>query len=118
MKHAYLLILLVALAVSRGAEGGWIRWRRIWNGVKKVAKVITTAKAVAAVAAVVGRKRDLSEFDTNLDGLVNESELEDVFTTREARAVLDMADLDGNAQVTMDEFRQVMTELSDMHNRQ
>ncbi|XP_041360590.1 uncharacterized protein LOC121376871 [Gigantopelta aegis] len=115
MKHAYLLILLVALAVSRGAEGGWIRWRGIWNGVKKAAKVITTA---AAVAAVVGRKRDLSEFDKNLDGLVDESELEDVFTTREARAVLDMADLDGNAQVTMDEFRQVMTELSDMHNRE
>ena len=38
---------------------------------------------------------DLSEFDKNLDGFVDESELEDIFTTREARQVLEMADQDG-----------------------
>ncbi|XP_041360842.1 uncharacterized protein LOC121377051 [Gigantopelta aegis] len=95
MKHAYLLILLVALVVSRGAEGGWIRWKRVWNGVKRAATIYSTIKTVVSVAAVLGRKR---EFDKNLDGLVDESELEDVFTTREARTVLDMADLDGNAR--------------------
>ena len=35
---------------------------------------------------------DVSQFDKNLDGFVDESKLEDVFTKREARQVLEMAD--------------------------
>ena len=37
---------------------------------------------------------DASEFDKNLDGFIDESELYDVFTTRETRQVLEMADQD------------------------
>ena len=57
MKPTFLLILLIALAVTPRAQGGWVRWRRMWNAVKKTAAVISTIKTVAGIAAAVGRKR-------------------------------------------------------------
>ena len=57
MKPTFLLILLIALAVAPLAQGGWVRWRRVWNTVKTAATAYSTIKTVAGIAAAVGRKR-------------------------------------------------------------
>ncbi|XP_041360577.1 uncharacterized protein LOC121376858 [Gigantopelta aegis] len=99
MKYTLLLILLVAITLTPQADGGWIRWR--W---RKAADIATTA---AAVSVIVG-KRGLSEFDTNKDGHVDESELEDLFNTQEVRDIIERADgKDGN-KISLKEFQQFM----------
>ncbi|XP_041360519.1 uncharacterized protein LOC121376812 [Gigantopelta aegis] len=97
MKFILLLICLVAVTVNHQAESGWIRWRRVWERIRRIPHRLG---------------RDASEFDKNLDGLIDESELEDLFTTREARDILEMADKDGNDKIVLDEFQQILNEIN------
>ncbi|XP_041361611.1 uncharacterized protein LOC121377613 [Gigantopelta aegis] len=101
MKFPLLLILLVALTVNIEAKRR-INWRKVWKVVKIVARAIVD----------LGRKRDISTIDRNNDGFVDLSEVEEAFGTREARDILEMADEDGNSDVTVGEFQKFMTDLS------
>ncbi|XP_041361434.1 uncharacterized protein LOC121377490 [Gigantopelta aegis] len=107
MKYTLLLILLMAIVINHQTEG-WPRWRRIrirWRWRK--------AADIANILAGNG-KRDLSEFDTNKDGHVDESELEELFNKREVREILERADKDGNNKISMQEFQQFINELNKM----
>ncbi|XP_041361496.1 oncomodulin-like isoform X1 [Gigantopelta aegis] len=107
MKYVLLLLVMVAITVDYQAEA-W-RGRRFWRRAKRIYRYYRTYKLIAGV---VGRKRDLFEFDKNEDGFLDQSELEDVLNTREARDVLEMADEDGNSKVSMEEFQKMLTEMS------
>ncbi|XP_041361612.1 uncharacterized protein LOC121377614 [Gigantopelta aegis] len=90
MKYTLVLILLVAITFNHQTEGLGRRRRRNTNN--KDAGMLD--------------KRDLSEFDTNKDGHVDEAELENLFNTREARDILERAGgKDGNNTMTLQEFQ-------------
>ncbi|XP_041362028.1 uncharacterized protein LOC121377997 [Gigantopelta aegis] len=97
MKCTLLLILLVALTISHPTEGK-IRLRKIWHKIKAIAEIINKL-----------RKRDLAEFENNMDGLTDQLQLEDALDTPVAREILNE---DGNSEASMEEFQRFIAEMS------
>ncbi|XP_041353520.1 uncharacterized protein LOC121371582 [Gigantopelta aegis] len=103
MRIVLVLLVLVVVATFR-VDSFRFRGRRFWRRVKRVA---TTIAVVKAVGAVMGGKRDVADVDTNMDGVIDEAEVEKYLGTRDARDLLGLADSDGNDKVTVDEFQQI-----------
>ncbi|XP_041362158.1 uncharacterized protein LOC121378125 [Gigantopelta aegis] len=97
MKCTLLLILLVVFTISHQTEGK-IRLRKIWQKIKDIAEIINKL-----------RKRDLAEFENNMDGLTDQLQLEDALDTPVAREILNE---DGNSEASMEEFQRFMAEMS------
>ncbi|XP_041351656.1 uncharacterized protein LOC121370472 [Gigantopelta aegis] len=115
MNIADLLMLVVTFAMIQHSNA-WFVSRRDWDNFKdaatKAAGAVAGAKGAAALIAL--GKRDISEYDTNKDGVLDLDELEKVMSTRDAEDFLQFADDNGDSEVTVDEFRRIVTELSEL----
>ncbi|XP_041354215.1 uncharacterized protein LOC121372037 [Gigantopelta aegis] len=113
MRFTCLLVLLVAFAVIHESHS-WIYYyrRRAVQMILKLAAQVLIARKKAQSAMLRG-KRDISEYDTNKDGVLDLDELEKVMSTRDAEDFLQFADVDGNSEVTVDEFRRVVRDLNE-----
>ncbi|XP_041361810.1 uncharacterized protein LOC121377786 [Gigantopelta aegis] len=105
MKFTLLLLLVTVFAVNHEVAA-W-RWRRVVRTAIRVYRYYRIYRDITG-------KRDIAGFDKNLDGVVDLSELEDVLSTRDAREILEMADNDGDSQVTMEEFQKVLTQMNQL----
>ncbi|XP_041353522.1 uncharacterized protein LOC121371583 isoform X2 [Gigantopelta aegis] len=99
MRIVLVLLVLVVVATF-GVDSFRLRGRRFWRRVKRAVTAIAVAKVVGAVVA--GGKRDVADIDTNMDGVVDQAEVENYFGTRDARDLLSLADADGNNEVAVD----------------
>ncbi|XP_041360580.1 uncharacterized protein LOC121376864 [Gigantopelta aegis] len=108
MKFILLLLLVTMFVVNHEADA-WRRWR-----LRRIVRVASRIYRYYRIYRDITGKRDIAGFDKNLDGLVDLSELEDVLSTRDAREILEMADDDGDSQVTMEEFQKVLTQMNQL----
>ncbi|XP_041353523.1 uncharacterized protein LOC121371583 isoform X3 [Gigantopelta aegis] len=96
MRIVLVLLVLVVVATF-GVDSFRLRGRRFWRRVKR-----------AATAIAAGGKRDVADIDINMDGVVDQAEVENYFGTRDARDLLRLANTDGNNEVAVDEFQQAL----------
>ncbi|XP_041352292.1 uncharacterized protein LOC121370853 [Gigantopelta aegis] len=112
MRYTFVLVLLVTFAVLHESDSWFLR-RRAWRKVKRWGgRALRGWAAKKAAALILAGKRDVSDYDTNKDGVLDVDELEKVMSTRDAENLLEISDDDGDSEVTVDEFRRVLRELN------
>ncbi|XP_041350827.1 uncharacterized protein LOC121369819 [Gigantopelta aegis] len=108
-----LLVLVVAFAVFQQSNTWLVTvTRRDWNRIKDTVSRVA-ASIVAHPPHPLG-KRDVSDYDTNKNGVLDLDELEKVMSTRDAEDFLQFADDNGDSEVTVEEFKRVVKELNEL----
>ncbi|XP_041356724.1 uncharacterized protein LOC121373945 [Gigantopelta aegis] len=115
MRISLVLAVLLVMAVCGTDAWGRFRLRRIvrpiWRVVKPLAKETAkcyASKYVKGKALSVLGKRSADDLDTNMDGVLDEEEIESILNTREAEEFLRFAD--GNDEIDLEELHQLMDE--------
>ncbi|XP_041351390.1 uncharacterized protein LOC121370314 isoform X2 [Gigantopelta aegis] len=109
MRYAYLLVLLVTFAVLHESDA-WFLSRRSWRRLKRWSgRALLGWAAKKAVFMILAGKRDVSEYDTNKDGVLDVDELEKVMSTRDAENLFEISDHDATKKTDIDLADQLST---------